>query len=69
MWLTVSYRFHSMLDGFIDPIRVFAKLLKPQFCQFREQGYSSVIHVDATRLVDYTYAECIDNLLATLECP
>lgn len=57
-----------MPDGFIDPIKVFTKLLKPPFCYFREQGYSSVVYVDDTLLEGDTYAECIDSLLATLEC-
>lgn len=37
--LTVLYPFTPMYNGYIDPIRVFTKLLKPLLCHLREQGY------------------------------
>ena len=55
-----------MPNGYIDPMRVFTKLLKPILCYLREQGYSSVAYssiVDDVLLEVDTYAECNDNLL------
>ena len=37
--LTALYQFTPMSNGYIDPIRVFTKLLKPPLCCLREQGY------------------------------
>ena len=37
--LTALYQFIPMSNGYIDPIRVFTKLLKPPLCCLREQGY------------------------------
>ena len=60
--LTLSYKFNSMPNGYINPMRVFTNSLKPSFCYLREQVYSSVIYVDDTLLVGDTYAECNDNI-------
>ena len=37
--LTALYQFAPMSNGYIAPIRVFTKLLKPPLCCLREQGY------------------------------
>lgn len=53
-----------MPNGYIDPIWVFTKLLKPPLCYLREQEYSSVAYVDDTLLAGDTNAECNNNLLS-----
>ena len=45
--------------------RVFTNILKPRFSCLREQGHSSVIHVDDFLLAGYTYKDCLDNVHET----
>ena len=45
--------------------RVFTNILKPRFSCLREQGHSSVIHVDDFLLAGYTYEDCLDNVHET----
>ena len=57
-----------MPNGYCDAMRIFTKILKPVFATLREQGYESVIYVDDSLLQGETFQECLDNIMATLEC-
>ena len=67
MWMATPYQFEAMPNGYLDAMRIFAKLLKPVFHTLRKMGYVSIIYVDDTLLYGDTYEECMSNVLATLE--
>ena len=67
MWKATPYQFEAMPNGYLDAMRIFAKLLKPVFHTLRKMGYVSIIYVDDTLLYGDTYEECLKNVLATLE--
>ena len=67
MWKGQPYQFEAMPNGYLDAMRVFAKLLKPVFSTLRQQGYISIIYVDDTLLYGDTFAECKANVMATIQ--
>ena len=67
-WEGKIFQFCAMPNGYCDAMRVFTKLLKPVFATLREKGYESVIYVDDSLLQGDTFQECLNNVLATLEC-
>ena len=66
MWLNKAYQFILMLNGYVDTMRIFNKILRPPFCWLREQGFASVVYVDDTFLAGETHQECCDNIYATM---
>ena len=56
-----------MPQGYSDAMRVFNKLLKPPFSYLRTRGFISVIYVDDSLLIGFTFDECITNVLRTIE--
>ena len=66
IWLNKAYQFIVMLNGYVDAMRVFNKILKPPFCWHREKGFASVVYLDDTLLAGETYQECCDNIHATM---
>ena len=67
-WDGKLFQFCAMPNGYCDAMRVFTKILKPVFATLREQGYESVIYVDDSFLLGDTFQECLDNVVATLDC-
>ena len=67
-WNGKLFQFCAMPNGYCDAMRIFTKILKPVFATLREQGYESVIYVDDSLLQGETFQECLDNIMATLEC-
>ena len=61
----IAYQFEVIPNGYLDAMRVFAKILKPPFSCLREQGHSSVIYVDDSLLAGDTYKDCLDNVHET----
>ena len=61
------YAFRGMLNGYSETIRVFTKLLKPQFSILRSHGYLSVVFVDDSYLQGHNFYTCEDNVNATVE--
>ena len=49
-WLEKIYKFIAMPNGFSDAMLVFTKVSKPVYAYLRQQGYMSVIFVDALYL-------------------
>ena len=66
MWKGKAYQFEVMPNGYIDAMRIFTKILKPAFSHLREEGHTSIIYVDDSLLGGDTYAECLDNVHATM---
>ena len=67
-WNGKLFQFCAMPNGYCDAMRIFTKILKPVFATLREQGHESVIYVDDSLLQGETFQECLDNIMATLEC-
>ena len=67
MWQAKPYQFEAMPNGYLDAMRIFAKIMKPVFSTLRKMGYVSILYVDDTLLYGDTYAECKANVLATLD--
>ena len=67
VWKATPYQFEAMPNGYLDAMRIFAKILKPAFNTLRKLGYVSIIYVDDTLLYGDTYDECLQNVLATLQ--
>ena len=68
MWSANPLQFDAMPNGYKDAMRIFTKLLKPVFSHLRELGYISVIYVDDSLLYGDDFRECLQNVIATLEC-
>jgi hypothetical protein len=66
IWKATPYQFEAMPNGYLDAMRIFAKLLKPVFNTLRKLGFVSIIYVDDTLLYGDTYNECLENVKATL---
>ena len=45
MWKGQPYQFEAMPNGYLDAIRIFAKILKPVFSTLPKRGYISIIYV------------------------
>ena len=67
MWKAKPYQFEAMPNGYLDAMRIFAKLMKPVFSTLRKMGFVSILYVDDTLLYGDTFAECKENVRATLE--
>ena len=67
IWRATPYQFEAMPNGYLDAMRIFAKLLKPIFATLRKLGYVSIIYVDDTLLYGDTFEECLRNVIATLD--
>ena len=56
-----------MPQGYLDAMRIFNKILKPPFSNLRTRGFISLVYVDDTLLIGYTYDQCLENVLRTVE--
>ena len=66
MW-RCPFQFDAMPNGYLNAMRIFAKIIKPVFFTLRRRGFVSILYVDDTLLYGDTFAECKDKILATLE--
>lgn len=65
-WQGKLYKFTCFPNGLALCPRKFTKLLKPAYSQLRKLGHLSVSHIDESYLQGDDYADCANNVLATL---
>ena len=66
MWYQKVQKYLGMPNKYFDAMRIFTKMLKPQFGTLRKHGFISVIFLDDSYLQGNARGECLENVHETL---
>ena len=66
-WRNQKYTFTVLPNGLSSGPRDFTKLTKVLFSYLKKRGYLNTIYIDDSFCLGYSYQECCDNVLTTVD--
>ena len=65
-WKEAYYQYIALPNGFSPIVRVFTKVLTPQFKYLRSKGHLSIKYIAKSLLLGETFEICFNNIRATV---